>query len=178
MAQSIVKMNNKLLHISNILDDYFKEDNISKLVETQENMAIDFVSDNQRFLSFSFDKQLSAKEFPKGLFPFFNRGVPGVVSFCDYVIFAEKAGLHYILLIELKKGKDNVTKQLAAGKCFAEYLISTLNRVYGANITPEIRKISIRERHIKPKQKQKDVVYEDNFCTFSDCKFYLKKYLK
>jgi len=170
-------MKNKLLHISNILDDFFKEDTISKLVERQENMSIDFVGENQRFLSFSFDKQLAAKDFPKGLFPFFNRGQAGVCAFCDYVIFTEKAGNLYILLIELKKGKDNVTKQLNAGQCFAEYIVSTLNRVYNANIKPEIRQISIRERHIKPKQKQKDISYINNFCTFSDSRFWLKKYL-
>ncbi|WP_143019021.1 hypothetical protein [Chryseobacterium taihuense] len=170
-------MNNKLSHISNILNDYFKEDKISKLIEKQENMSIDFISENQKFLSFSFDKQLSNRDFPKGLFPFFNRGEAGVCAFCDYIIFTEKAGQLYILLIELKKGKDNVTKQLNAGQCFAEYIISTLNRVYNANVKPQIRQISIRERHIKPKQKQKEIQYTNNFCTFSDSKFWLKKYL-
>lgn len=168
---------NKLLHISNVLDDFFKEETISKLVEIQENMSIDFISEKQKYLSFSFDKRLPANEFPKGLFPFFNRGQAGVCSFCDYVIFTERAGQLFILLIELKKGKDNVTKQLNAGHCFAEFVINTLNRVYNSNITPQIRKISIRERHIKPKQKQKEIIYDNNFCTFSDSKFWLKKYL-
>ena len=64
----------KLVHISNILDDFFKEDKITKLQELQENMEIEFVSDNKRYLSFSFDKQLPNKDFPKGLFPFFKVG--------------------------------------------------------------------------------------------------------
>lgn len=170
-------MKNKLNYVSNILDDYFKEDNISKLVESQQNMSVDFISDNHKFLSFSFDKKLSTKEFPKGMFPFFNRGEPGVCAFCDYIIFTEKAGQLFILLIELKKGKDNVTKQLNAGKCFVEYVIATINRVYGLNIDPQIRQISIRDRFIKPRQKQKVVEYQNNFFTFSDSKFWLKKYL-
>lgn len=168
---------NKLECISNILDDFFKEEKLSKLIEIKENMEIDFVSDSVKFLSFSFDKQLPVKDFPKGLFPFFNRGHAKVTSFCDYVIFSEKAGKLYILLIELKKGKENVTKQLNAGKCFAEYIISTLNRVYNTDIQPIYRQISIRDRHIKPKQKQKEVKYENEFCTFCDSKFWLKKYL-
>jgi len=57
-------------------------------------------------------------------------------------------------------------KQLNAAQCFSEYLISTINRVYGTSLKPEIRKISIRERHIKPKQKQKDIEYIENFHTF------------
>jgi len=80
-------------------------------------------------------------------------------------------------LIELKKGDNNVTKQLKAGKCFAEYVISTLNRVYDLNIVPQIREISIRKRNIKPKQQQKRISYDNNFHTFSDNKFRLKKYL-
>lgn len=170
-------MKSKIELISNVLDNFFKEENITELKEIQENMSIDIVRDNLRFLSFSFDKALPEHEFPKGLFPFFNRGEPKVCSFCDYVIFTEYKGKLFILLIELKKGKKNVTKQLNAGQCFSEYLISTINRVYNLNIKPEIRQISIRERHIKPKQKQKEIKYIDNFHTFEDSKFWLKKYL-
>lgn len=172
-----VKMS-KLVQISNILDDFFKEDKITKLQELQENMEIEFISDNKRYLSFSFDKQLPTKDYPKGLFPFFNRGEAKVTSFCDYIIFSEHNNNLFILLIELKKGENNVTKQLNAGKCFAQYIISTLNRVYDFNIVPEIRQISIRQRHIKPKQKQKEIEYQNDFHTFCNSKFWLKKYLK
>lgn len=168
----------KLVHISNILDDFFKEDKITKLQELQEKMEIEFISDKKRYLSFSFDKQLPTKDYPKGLFPFFNRGEAKVTSFCDYIIFSEQNNNLFILLIELKKGDNNVTKQLNAGKCFAEYIVSTLNRVYDFNIVPEIRQISIRQRHIRPKQKQKEIEYQDNFHTFCNSKFWLRKYLK
>lgn len=165
--------------LSNILDDFFKEETVSRLQELSENMFIEFVNENKRFLSFSFDKQpLPRNDFPKGLFPFFNRGTGKVTSFCDYIIFTEKAGSLYILLIELKTGKDNVTKQLEAGRCFAEYVISTLNRVYNLNVTPEIRKISIRKSNITPKpQRKKRIEYVNNLHTFCDSKFWLKKYL-
>lgn len=172
-----VQMSN-LNRLSNILDDFFKEDTVSRLQEPKENMYIDFVSDNKRFLSFSYDKTMPSRDFPKGLFPFFNRGTGLVTSFCDYIIFTEKGGNLFILLIELKSGRDNVTKQLEAGKCFAEYVVSTLNRVYNQNINPEIRKISIRKRNIKPKQQKKRIQYIDNFHTFCDNKFWLKKYLE
>jgi hypothetical protein len=172
-------MTSNLERLSNILDAFFKEETISKLQEPKENMFIEFISDNQKFLSFSFDKQpLPKNDFPKGIFPFFNRGTGKVTSFCDYIIFTEKAGILYVLLIELKSGKDNVIKQLEAGRCFAEYIISTLNRVYNLNISPQIRKISIRKTHLTPKpQRKKKIDYIDNFHTFCDSKFWLKKYL-
>jgi hypothetical protein len=83
--------------LSNILDDFFKNDKITKLKEDNENMFIDFVNEKQQYLSFSFDKQpLPYKEFPRGLFPFFNRGTGNVTSFCDYIIFTEKNGKLFI----------------------------------------------------------------------------------
>lgn len=172
----------KLEMISNILHCYFKNDSTSKLEEPQANMSVDFIGDNQKFVSFSMDKKLNKKEFPKGIFPFFNSGIPEVCSFCDYIIFTEYKGQLFILLIELKKGRDKVTTQLNAGECFAEFVIKTVNRVYKQNIIPEIRKISIREYEIKSKQKytqrQKAIEYdENNFHTFQDSKFWLKKYL-
>lgn len=167
----------KLNLINTILDDFFKEEKISKLQERKVNMAVDFIGDNVKYLSFSFDKDLPKSEFPKGLFPFFNRGEAKVCSFCDYLIFSEIKGQIFVLLIELKMGKSDVTKQLAAGKCFAEYVISTVNRVFNQKINPEIRQISIREIYRKPKQKQREIKYVDNFYTFSDSKFWLKKYL-
>jgi hypothetical protein len=173
------EMMSNLEKLSNILDDFFKNDKITKLKEDNEKMYIDFINDNHQYLSFSFDKQpLPHKEFPRGIFPFFNRGTGNVTSFCDYIIFAEKKGKLFVLLIELKKGNNNVTKQLDAGKCFAEYVVSTLNRVYKQNINPEIRKISIRKSNIKPKQQKKRIEYIDNFHNFIDNKFWLKKYLE
>lgn len=171
---------NNIDRLSNILDHFFKEDVVSKLQEKQEDMQIDFITDNKRFLSFSFDKQpLPSKDFPKGLFPFFNKGESKVNSFCDYIIFTENSGNLFVLLIELKSGKNNVTKQLDAGKCFADFIVSTLNRVYNLNVTPQIRKISIRKGNIKNKPQRKTrIKYVDDFHTFCDQKFWLKKYLE
>ena len=174
---------NKLVMISNILDDFFKNNTTTALKEKQAGMSVAFIAENQKFLSFKLDKDLDKKEFPRGIFPFFKNKdkEKKVCSFCDYIIFSELRGTLYVLLIELKKGKEKVTEQLEAGKCFVEFVISTVNRVYKKNISAQIRKISIREykmRKDKPKQKQKSIRYDgDNFHTFEDSKFYLKKYL-
>ena len=77
---------NKLEMISNILDDFFKNNITSVLEEKQAGMSVDLITEKQNFLSFSMGRTLSEKDFPKGLFPFFNRGLPGVCLFCDYII--------------------------------------------------------------------------------------------
>ncbi|MFJ1425878.1 hypothetical protein ACILE3_07890 [Capnocytophaga canimorsus] len=173
---------NRIEMISNILNDCFKNNTLYRLEEIQANMSIDFVGNPQEYISYSMDKQLNKKDFPKGLFPFLNRELENVCSMCDYIIFTEKEEKLFILLIELKRGRGNTTRQLSAGECFAEFVTKTVNRVYNQNITPEIRKISIRDGHIKtkakPKQRQKTIKYDhNNFHTFEDSKFWLRKYL-
>ena len=55
--------------------------------------------------------------------------------------------------------------QLKAGKCFAQFIISTLNRVEKLNIKPEIRLISIRNNNIVRKGAShcKDVEYDKDY---------------
>ena len=99
---------NKLMMISNILDDFFKNNTTTALEEKQAGMSVAFIAENQKFLSFKLDKDLDKKEFPRGIFPFFKSKdkEKKVCSFCDYIIFSELKGTLYILLIELKKGKE------------------------------------------------------------------------
>lgn len=166
-------------YINSVLDPFFKTEIITRLKEEQADMEVELVSDGQRFVCFTFDKNLLRRDYRNGLFPFFNRGEAGVTKICDYIIFTEQAGKLYILLIELKKGRDNVTEQLSAGKCFSEFIVNTVNRVYGVSISPEIRLIPIRERRIRPKQKQRHIEYnENNLHDFCSSKFRLKSYLK
>lgn len=175
----MVTQMSKLDYVNNVLDSYFKTETLTRLEEVQAGMRVELVNDGQRFICFTFDKNLLRRDYPKGVFPFFNRGEAGVTKICDYIIFTEQAGILYVLLIELKKGSENVKEQLNAGKCFTDFVISTINRVYQQKISPEIRLISIRERKIRPKQKQKVIEYDkSNFHTFCSSKFRIKSYLK
>ena len=58
--------------ISNILDDFFKNNTTTALEEKQAGMSVAFIAENQKFLSFKLDKDLDKKEFPRGIFPFFK----------------------------------------------------------------------------------------------------------
>jgi hypothetical protein len=171
-------MKNKLAKISSVLAQEFNLGSISKLEEPTENMEVDFDNGRLPYVATKFDRVLARKDFPKGLIPFFNRGEKHVCAVCDYIIFCEFKGHLYVLLVELKKGANKVTEQLFAGKCIANFIISTANRVFKINLEPRVRLISIRGRHIKPKQKQREVEYDENsFHTFSSSKFWLREYL-
>ena len=113
------------------------------------------------------------------LFPFLNQGKK-MQSMCDYILFCSNNNKLYILLIELKKGKEQVTNQLEAGKNLSQFIISTLNRVNSLKINPQIRLISIRNKNIIRKGKTNcEVKYDKNsFCTFEGNKFVIKEFLK
>lgn len=173
-----------LQKVENLLSaDYANKEHKDYLQEKAAEMNIPIVSDSLSYLSYTFDRECTRKEDPKakGLFPFFQKN-KGVHAMCDYMLFCWYNHKLFILLVELKHGKDNTREQLKAGICFAQFIVNTLNRVEKKiNITPEIRQITIRNKHIIKKRTTRinDVEYDrDNFCTFEGGKFYLKEFLK
>lgn len=170
---------NKYLNkIDALLHPAFK-DKTKSLQEKQANMTLDIVDWNVPYIMYSFDK-MPANLNRGVLQPYFRQNKSSILSMCDYFIFCFENGKLYVLLVELKHGKDNVTKQLCAGRCFAKYIVDTLNRVEKINITPQLRLISIRNKNIcKKGQQMKPVKYDkDNFCTFEGGSFQLREFLK
>ena len=154
--------------------DVFEEKN------NQVKMTVPIVVGNVQYVLCSFDIQWEKGSV--GLFPFFTKKENNH-KICDYIMFCEKNQNKemYILLIELKKGKEKVTDQLAAGECFAKFIVDTLNRVKGKNYTPVIRKIAIRDKHLrlKPTTQMKNVEYDESgFYTFKGSRFYVEQFLK
>ncbi|MBO7101521.1 MAG: hypothetical protein J6V98_05810 [Bacteroidales bacterium] len=170
---------NKYLNkIDALLHPTFK-DKTKSLREEQANMSLDISDRNVPYVMYSFDK--IPTNLKSGILqPYFRQNKASILSMCDYFIFCFENGKLYVLLVELKHGKDNVTKQLYAGRCFAKYIVDTLNRVEKINLTPHIRLISIRNKNICKKGLQmKPVKYDkDNFCTFEGNSFQLLEFLK
>lgn len=165
----------------NYFKNIFNEDfiyNESALSEPKENMSIELIKNGCVSFVFQFDKQLD-KEYKGGLYPFFNRGESKVFKVCDYIIFSELKGKIYALVIELKKGKDATQPQLNAGVTFSNFVLNTVNRVYGKNFNLTIRKISIREYKRKSKTKIKDIEYDSlNTHMFENKDFRIQAFLK
>lgn len=163
-------INNVLSLLDSLLVSSFKNGK-KELKEEQENMLIPIDDREVVFSSYTFDKD--------NIFPFLNK-IKGVHSMCDYILFCQSNNQLYILLIELKHGKDGVMNQINAGKHFSNFIISTLNRVNKLNIEPQIRSISIRNKNITKKGRTNcEVKYdENNFCTFGGNTFVIKEFLK
>ena len=144
-------------------------------------MSLNITDFKRKYLLYSFDKVVKTTKGNKAidLQPYFSSN-EGVKKMCDYFLFCWEEGKLYVLLIELKQGGEQVTKQLDAGKVFATFIVSTLNRVEKLNIKPVIRKISVRDSHILRKgTSMKSVVYDkDSFCTFDGSVFVLPEFLK
>ncbi|MCD8385939.1 MAG: hypothetical protein LUD17_03495 [Bacteroidales bacterium] len=79
--------------------------------------------DEKDFLPFFNDKQA-------GAFPRLKR----LRGFCDYIVLVESNDNLSILLIEMKRGNsDDAEDQLAAGRVFMEYIVSSANRIKDIN---------------------------------------------
>lgn len=173
------RMNRVLAMVCSLLTPDYRNNN-SKLEERVVGMSVPIYSDSLTYLSYSFDKELPVKYYPKGLYPFLMKN-KDVHSMCDYMLFCYYNNKLYVLLVELKRGKKNVKTQLNAGKCLAKFIVDTLNRIEKISVSAEIRLISIRNNHIINKRptKIREIEYDnEKFCTFGGCYFHLKEFLK
>lgn len=59
----------------------------------------------------------------------------GLLAFCDYIITAECADRLFILLVELKRGRDitHAKKQIDGAKAFMDYVLKTAERIKDEN---------------------------------------------
>lgn len=172
----MAKANNVLSKLNSLLTSEFRNE-VKCLEEPQEKMVVPIIGDGVSFLSYSYDKRINGKQ--KNILPFFNKN-KDIHTMCDYILFCYDNNKLFILLIELKKGKNEVMTQLKAGSCFAQFIISTLNRVEKLNIKPEIRLISIRNNNIAKKGTShcRGVQYDpNNFHTFQGRNFFIKEFL-
>ncbi len=82
--------------------------------------------------------------------PFFGR-ITGLKRFCDYVMLAEASERLIVILIEMKRSKnDNKYKsQLDAAKLFMEYVIASAERVKNENGYSDFDGSSIQLRRVK-----------------------------
>lgn len=171
---------NMLCKVDSLLSNAYKEQS-GKLEESQIGMSLNINNQGKKYLLYSFDKVVKHNKSNKSvdLQPYFKANT-GVKSMCDYFLFCWEKGKLYVLLIELKQGEEQVTRQLSAGSIFAVYLINTLNCVENITIEPVIRKISVRDYHINRKgTSMKPVVYDNqSFCTFGGSEFQLLEFLQ
>lgn len=145
--------------------------------EKDAGMKIEVDNSGCQCLIYKYDKKLG-KEYKGGLFPFFAK-TEGVCKVSDYIVFSERKGVLYVLIVELKRGKAQTFPQLLAAKEFVKYVIATLNRVNETSYVPEIRLISIHGINIRKKKTQETGIKydEQSHCCVKSNRFNLKMYL-
>ena len=133
------------------------------------------------YLLYRFDQQPGSDLFP---FPYFNlrdkngTGL-GVAKACDYVLFAEKDDEKFIVLIELKKGKEDPIPQLEQMKYFVEFIQNRANRA-GIELDANIRMVGISDEIHRHGTRYRDLSYDENdFAQLYHCEYiWLKDVLK
>lgn len=161
-----------------IQPQFFKKGNSFSEINDGVDMNIPIKAGSLKYSLLSFDISIPRGEV--GLFPYFKKK-EGVYKMCDYVIFCKHQNCLYVLLIELKKGSEQVMPQLAAGECLARFIVGTLNRLEKKKYSAIFRKIAVRNIHLrrKPTTQVCDVTYDSKgFCTFKGSSFYLLEFLK
>lgn len=149
----------------------------NRFEERGVNMCIEVDHTGCKSIVYKYDKKLG-REYKGGLFPFFAKN-QDVCKICDYMVFAEREGRQYVILVELKKGSENTMKQLLAAELFAEYAVGTLNRVKSTGYKPTIRKVSIHGNRVRRKgTKEYGVKYDEQSHYICMSKYFcLKLYL-
>lgn len=96
-------------------------------------------------------------------FPYFNKDI-GLSKICDYIMFVQKSNSLFVILIELKLGKDSATEQLFASEEFSKFIINSCKRV-GFILTEDIqyKKVKISESALtRPKTAEEMCKIDEN----------------
>lgn len=166
-----------------ILKDSYKAPDQTKVEETNNDsegreftMIRSFkTNDNYKYLLYRFDIKPGDPNFP---FPYFNLKDAndiklGVAKVCDYALFVERDEHAYIILLELKKGKDDPKPQLQQMRYFVEF-IQQRAKFAGIEIDAQIRMVGISDEVMKEFTKMgPKIKYEDDFAQLYNGQFLL-----
>jgi hypothetical protein len=174
----------KLSIIDSILHEKFKDNSDCLIEKDKDSKGKIFEMKRKIIIPKGINTSLYKYDSKIEILPFFkSKGVTKLKKICDYILFIEEKAHLFIYLIEMKKGRESAKNQLEASQCFAEYIISTINRL---NLNLEIssanlhfRKIRISESKSMKATLKKNI--EENEHGIIDHKhpqcFYIKEYL-
>lgn len=166
-----------------ILQDTYKAPDQTKVEETNTDgegreftMIRSFKTNkNYKYLLYRFDFKPGDANYP---FPYFNRkdanGIKlGVAKVCDYALFVERDEQAYIILLELKKGKDDPKPQLQQMRYFVEF-IQQRAKYAGIEIDAQIRMVGISDEVMKEYTRMgPKIKYENDFAQLYNGQFLL-----
>ena len=157
--------------LNTIFDERFIEASHDSISEPKENMKRDILKGNisdEDILICRLDQDDNLKI--GDLFPYLRgdgkeHGLKGMKRISDYAIFIDKGTELFVLLFELKKGKESPRKQLEVTEPWIDFIFRRAKKLgYIDNITYIVRKIGITD--IVDKRKTNDhlnVVYNEGY---------------
>lgn len=157
----------RLRAINEILHEKYLDENDFLIETDKDQKGIRFEMKRKIVAKAGLNYTLYKFDAQDTIFPYFKAsGVDNLKKMCDYVMFVEDGSHLFVFLIELKKGSESAKKQLEAGECFTNYIISTVKRlniefeVTDANL--HFRKIRISESQSKKTTLYKDLLIHDS----------------
>lgn len=154
--------------LNSIFDHRFIEDSHEAISEPAEDMTRDINKGNLSDEDILICRLDQGSNLRIDLFPYIrdksHMGLRSMKRICDYAIFVDKDEKLFILLFELKKGKESPTEQLEVTVPLIEFIFKRAKILkHLDNISYEVRKIGITDEVGKPTTAYRgEVVYDDN----------------
>ena len=177
----------KIIEIINkIFDERFIQTSHDSISEPKEKMKRRILKGgiiDEKILICHLDIERNAQV--SDLFPYLrgdslNHGFKGMKRVCDYAIFVEEEETLFVLLIELKKGKESSREQLEVSEPLIDFIFSRARILKHLNTNYTVRKIGITDVVEKKETINRgEVIYDENNYTklYNSNILYLRKLL-
>lgn len=155
--------------LNKIFDDRFIETSHDTISEPNENMTRNIFKpgiDDNDILICRLDQEGNdrvGEPFPYIKGDSVHPGLRGMKRISDYAMFVDKDDTLFVLLFELKKGKDSPQEQLDVTEPLINFIFSRAKILKHLDVSFEVRKIGITDEVGKRSTADRgEVVYDNN----------------
>ena len=172
--------------LTKIFDDRFIEVSHDRISEPKEDMSREIIKGgiaDEDILICHLDQEGNTKvsePFPYLRGDSVHHGLRGMKRISDYVIFVEKEGELFVLLFELKKGKDSPQEQLDVTAPLIDFIFNRAKILKHLDVEYKIRKIGVTDEVGKRSTADRgEVNYDENSYTklYKNNRIYIRKLL-
>ena len=153
--------------IQKIFNDNYKNASLDVIREEKENMERSLMKgriEDEDIAIYRLDQNGNSSD----MFPYLKgdsniHGLKGMKRICDFVIFVLHGGELFVLLIEMKKGKDSPFEQLQVTEPFIDFIFNRAKLLKYWNSNYKVRKIGITDCAEKRTTSDRgEIVYDEN----------------
>ena len=153
--------------IQKIFNDNYKNASLDVIREEKENMERSLMKgriEDEDIAIYRLDQNGNSSD----MFPYLKgdselHGLKGMKRVCDFVLFVLHGGELFVLLIEMKKGKDSPLEQLQVSEPLIDFIFSRAKLLNYLTSDYKVRKIGITDIVDKRKTSERgEVIYDEN----------------